>query len=378
MSGLSLCIIAYNEEKTLGRCIGSLRGAYSDIVVSIDTRTTDKTEAIAKHYGANIIHHSWKEDFSAARNECFSAAREPWIIWMDCDDVFVGNTKDLVKLLDSCHDNVGGIWLKYIYSSLPGGAPELAINSMRIIRNRFGTWNGVVHELLALTRGIAISSPIPLEIHHLRVESSGRPGRNLRILENVIAKDNGEDTTRYMFYLGMEYYWVGRFKEAISTLSKYLDMGGWRAERHYAMCKIAECYRNLGDIPDMYKYCYMAIEFAPEYPESYFMLEDVAYAAKDWKSCVYWFERMKDANVVPSPLFDIVPNRTHVPNEYASIAYWNLKRFREGYECAKKCVSFYPEQQVYKNNLPWFTREVGDDEFKIRPANRISLVNTAP
>ena len=53
---LSAVIIAYNEEKNIGRCIDSLAGIADEIVV-IDSHSTDKTADICREKGVRFIQH---------------------------------------------------------------------------------------------------------------------------------------------------------------------------------------------------------------------------------------------------------------------------------------------------------------------------------
>jgi tetratricopeptide (TPR) repeat protein len=82
---LTACLIARNEEANLERCLTSLTGLVTEIVV-VDTGSTDATEAIAKRYGAVIGHFEWCDDFSAARNAALELATGNWILWIDADE----------------------------------------------------------------------------------------------------------------------------------------------------------------------------------------------------------------------------------------------------------------------------------------------------
>lgn len=83
---VSLCMIVKNEEANLPRALSSLEPIVDEIVV-VDTGSTDKSREIAALYGATVIGHQWRDDFSEARNLSLSYATGDWILVMDADEV---------------------------------------------------------------------------------------------------------------------------------------------------------------------------------------------------------------------------------------------------------------------------------------------------
>ena len=86
MNTLSVCIIAKDEEKLLGRCLGSVAELADEIVV-VDTGSTDDTVKIARAFTQHVYPFTWCDDFSKARNFAFSKATSDYILWLDADDV---------------------------------------------------------------------------------------------------------------------------------------------------------------------------------------------------------------------------------------------------------------------------------------------------
>jgi glycosyltransferase involved in cell wall biosynthesis len=90
---LSSIIIAKDEEKNLKRCIESQCDVIDDIVVLIDSRTTDKTFEIAKSFSnvnAELI--EWK-GFGATKNYAISKTKNDWVFWIDADEEFTDELK---------------------------------------------------------------------------------------------------------------------------------------------------------------------------------------------------------------------------------------------------------------------------------------------
>lgn len=83
---LSLCTIAYNEAPLLPGMLESVRDLVDDIVLGIDSRTTDQTREIARGYGARTFAFKWHDSFAEARNLTLERARGDWILVLDPDE----------------------------------------------------------------------------------------------------------------------------------------------------------------------------------------------------------------------------------------------------------------------------------------------------
>lgn len=77
----SVVIPAHNEEKYISRCIAGIKRAahyaapYKAEIIVVANRCTDRTEEIAKHYGAKVIVNNEK-CISAIRNSGIRAAAD--------------------------------------------------------------------------------------------------------------------------------------------------------------------------------------------------------------------------------------------------------------------------------------------------------------
>lgn len=87
----SVEILTLNSEKTLKRCLESVRD-FEDIIV-LDGNSTDGTIMLAEKYGARVISQTEareKEvrisDFSAVRNKGINQAKYSWFLFIDSDE----------------------------------------------------------------------------------------------------------------------------------------------------------------------------------------------------------------------------------------------------------------------------------------------------
>ena len=93
---LSACTIARNEAKNIAKSINSYKD-YVDEIVIIDTGSIDDTVDVAKKNGAKVLNYEWTNDFSAAKNFALDNCSGDWVIFLDADEWFDGNTAANIK-----------------------------------------------------------------------------------------------------------------------------------------------------------------------------------------------------------------------------------------------------------------------------------------
>jgi len=81
----SVLILTLNEERTLPRCLESLRGC--DDIVVLDSGSTDRTTEIAGHAAARVFGRSF-DDFAGQRNYAQREIkfRHHWVFHLDADE----------------------------------------------------------------------------------------------------------------------------------------------------------------------------------------------------------------------------------------------------------------------------------------------------
>lgn len=82
---LSAVLIVKNEEKTLTRCLESIRGVVDEIVV-VDTGSEDGTRDAAGRFTQQVDDFEWCDDFAAARNFALERATGEWVLSIDADE----------------------------------------------------------------------------------------------------------------------------------------------------------------------------------------------------------------------------------------------------------------------------------------------------
>lgn len=124
MKNLSVVLATRNEEKNIGRCLKSVKDIADEIIV-VDENSTDKTEEIAKKYGAKVFKEPHHEIFHITKQKALERATCKWILQLDADEVV---TKKLAKEID---DLVKG-------EKMPDRPSSLFERHQRIVEQRDG------------------------------------------------------------------------------------------------------------------------------------------------------------------------------------------------------------------------------------------------
>lgn len=82
---ISTLIIAKNEENNIGPCLDSLQGFADEVIVVLDSASTDGTERIARDKGARVFIKEWL-GYSASKSWGLEQTSGDWILWIDADE----------------------------------------------------------------------------------------------------------------------------------------------------------------------------------------------------------------------------------------------------------------------------------------------------
>jgi glycosyltransferase involved in cell wall biosynthesis len=116
----SLNMIVKNEEKNIAAALDSIDDSVDEIVIC-DTGSTDNTIAIARTFGATVVHREWRDDFSAARNAALENSNGTWILWLDADDRLKPQSKSqLVNLIETAGPHAAAFRVVNIQDNMQG------------------------------------------------------------------------------------------------------------------------------------------------------------------------------------------------------------------------------------------------------------------
>ena len=81
--GLSVAILARDEETTIAAAIGSVRFCADEVVVLLDPRTSDDTAELSTRAGARVEHLDEWPDMAGARNEAVRLCQNDIVLHLD-------------------------------------------------------------------------------------------------------------------------------------------------------------------------------------------------------------------------------------------------------------------------------------------------------
>ena len=93
---ISVCILTLNEEENLVRTLPPLK-RFAEVLV-FDSGSTDRSVQMCREAGA-VIHEVPWEGFGTTRRKLFEAASQPWILWLDADEVITDELLDEISQL---------------------------------------------------------------------------------------------------------------------------------------------------------------------------------------------------------------------------------------------------------------------------------------
>ncbi len=283
---ISLCMIVKDEEKTLERCLSSIKDIVDEIII-VDTGSTDKTKEIAKKFNSKIYDFKWIDDFAAARNFSFSKATKEYVFWLDGDDYLddenINNFRDLKDQLDR---NIDTVTMEYSLTRDENGQTTYSLRRNRLVKRLNGfKWIGKVHEYLEVA-GVSFHSNVC--VNHGKVKSSG--SRNLDIFKKMEAS-GVEFTTRDLFYYSNELFYNGYYEEAIRKYEKFLDNNlGWIEDKKVAIANLIQCYSFTNKPEKKIELILKSFEFDVPRADICCRLAEIFMGNNEVKQAIFWYK----------------------------------------------------------------------------------------
>jgi glycosyltransferase involved in cell wall biosynthesis len=204
---IALVMIVKNEEKSLKRCIDSVKNLVDEIII-VDTGSTDNTKQIAFKLGAKVFDYVWDEDFSKARNFSISKSKSDWNLVLDADEYILSSGHLIREFSNTNVDKIGR--LKIISSYRENGEERHASSFVsRLFPNKEISFEGRVHEQL--------NSNLPRENLNVSVGHEGyyqmdKTDRNLPLLLKEL--ETSPNDAYFLYQVGKQYYLKKNYIEA--------------------------------------------------------------------------------------------------------------------------------------------------------------------
>lgn len=241
----------------------------------------------------------WENDFGKARNQSFSLVPKDefdWILWIDTDDILVGEPGAVNDLVESLDEYSLGVFLKYEYAVDPEtGAVVVEQWRERLLSTKM-EWNWVfpIHEVCRSISNIQYAKRDQLHIRHQRTsgEDRGARDRNKKIIMKA-AQEHPEEP-RYQFYLAGETLAeadaetdparkTALIDAAIVAYEAYRGMVNDLSDDVYlATSRMAELHRMRGNHAAALEADLECIAIYPEWPDGYVGAAKSCMELGDW------------------------------------------------------------------------------------------------
>lgn len=276
---ISSCIITLNEEKNIPRLMESLKDC--DEIIIADGGSTDKTVELAKEKGVDIYSRSdthyipTQEDIdrfqtyfgyapsftlssvflnmSEIRNDVIKRAKNDWIFFPDADEIVSWDREELEELMQSADQ----ISCNLIQDRDAEGNPTHWNSICKLFRKDKCQWSGRTHEVIVGGEKKVTAKSMKID-HYKTVYTQSNV---LPTLEYAVLKDAD---TRSLFYLGREYFYYKRYKEAIEMCNRYIAKTTWLPEKVEALYIKAQCLWQTGQGDEARRVCGEAVKNNPD------------------------------------------------------------------------------------------------------------------
>lgn len=380
MEDFSVVIIARNEEKTLPRLLGSLKGVH-DIVV-LDTGSTDKTAELARHQGCNVVEvgdrfrvkatgaqvskwrrrYGWEPSFQAgegyfhfakARNYAATLAKNDWCFCPDADEEVEW---DLDKVREAIQ-NEDHLTYRFCYAHDPDGKCGLLISQSKFYRRSKMRWEKHVHEVLQVIPGQSLKPPRWCDfIYHQHYQnpqtSRGQylPGLELSVLASP--KDD-----RNVYYLAREYMYCQQYTRAIRFFDEAIKLGSWVPEKNQAYVYQGISYKLSGEPGKAIDCFHKAMAVTDTRREPYWELGALYEEQDDFpRALVYYLA----ATAVPFTSQGYLSHKTlytwKIPDKLAFV-YGRLGNESESKRWWLEVIKHNPPAHLLQNGVKWFYRD---------------------
>ncbi len=218
---LSVAIIARDEESHIGACLASLASLADQVVVLLDSRSHDRTEAICRDYGAQVYREPWR-GYAGQRNRALHLCAGEWVLFVDADERVTAELQQEIRATLPAADCAGyriprhNIFFGRV---LRGGGwyPDHQLRLLRRSRARFDEGQ-LVHERARLDGPEGTLKAHLLHLNIERLDEFWQKQTAYALAEAHMLSATGR-RARWRNFFGAP---------AREFLLRYVKLGGWR------------------------------------------------------------------------------------------------------------------------------------------------------
>ncbi|EGO65901.1 glycosyltransferase family 2 protein [Acetonema longum] len=353
---ISLCMIVKNEEETIERCLRSAEQIADEIVI-VDTGSTDKTKELVSQFTKDIFDFEWIDDFAAARNYAFSKATQEYILWLDADDVFLAEDRQLfLQLKSSLNRDIEVVSMLYNLSVDNYGKVISQLRRNRLVkREKNFRWIGAVHEYLEVG-GKKLDTDIAVT-HQPQDHDSDR---NLKIYER--RQQKGEVfSPRDLYYFANELKDHQLYNRAIEYYQKFLaTKQGWVEDNIGACSKLADCFYYLNDVENQLKYIYLSFQYDTPRADFCCRLGFYHLNHNQLKQAIFWYKLATELDIT-NAAWGVVNHQcaTWLPHLQLCVCYSRAGEYKLANDHNELAAKFIPDDPRIHHNREYLRQMLG-------------------
>lgn len=144
MPTLTVIIPTFNEADYIEDALQSV--AFADEIILIDSFSTDKTQEIAKTFGAKILERKF-DNFSAQKNFALEHASGDWALFIDADERVTRSLEAEIKSTIA-HPKHSGYKINFPHFFMTRFMYFQSNDVLRLVKKEGANFTGLVHEKL--------------------------------------------------------------------------------------------------------------------------------------------------------------------------------------------------------------------------------------
>ena len=316
----------------------------ADVIVVLDTGSTDRTVAKLKARGVTVeteIITPWR--FDDARNASMKLIPEDVDICVctDLDEVFEPGWANKLREI---WRGEARVHYPFVWLVNPDGSDGVVFYGEKIHKRGEYFWIHAVHEVLT-HRGGGEETHLFTDRFKLRHFPDPNKSRSqyLPLLE-IDAKESPLDD-RAAHYLGREYMFCGQYDKAIAELTRHLSLptATWADERCASMRYIFRCG---GEIEWLYK----AIAEAPNLREPYVDMAKELLRLNEFHGAIHYAEKALSITERTMSYINDAGAWGADPYDVLSVACWWVGEKEKALKCVDIALFLYPEDKRILGN----------------------------
>lgn len=281
---VSAFLLVRDEGATLARALRSLEPLADELIVGVDTQTTDDSATIAHDAGARVVPLAFDGHFGRAHNSLDRLGRGVWGFKLDGHEYLQA---DHARALREClEDGAAGcraLACRLVTTEAEGGVRAMVIRAWK--RGSGVRYEGAIHEQI-VGWGRRFHARPDLVIHHDRPEArivhrqAQRVDRDLRWLLTEVAERPGDAAA--WFHLAQLHHARAELPEAAAAAAR-----AWQLARDHAdvfRCQVALLRARVAlhrtDVRRAAEHVRQALAARWDVPEAYCVMAEVALAGR--------------------------------------------------------------------------------------------------